>query len=213
MATVVPSRVSALSDDVELPADSPFQGSQRRILLAALDRFARHGYGATSIRDIAGDLGLNSATLYAHFPNKEAILADLVLLGHRMHHTRLLEAVLASPGDPMAQLMAFSREHVLVHCTYPRLAVVANIELHALSFAAAAPALALREQSFGLATGILQRGQAAGTFDVVDVGATAAAIASLGMQAAHWFPHPLVQLDADELASHYCTLVARMVTA
>jgi AcrR family transcriptional regulator len=208
----MPARVSPISNGLRLPPESPYQGTAERILLAALDRFAEHGYGATSIRDIAGDLGLNSATLYSHFANKEAILAELVLLGHQMHHARLLEAVLASAGDPMAQLLALTREHVLVHCEHPRLAVVANIELHALSDTAAAPALALRAQSVSMLRGILQRGQDSGAFRLVHVDATAAAVASLGMQAAHWFPDPQFDLDAEQLAGHYCSLVARMVT-
>jgi AcrR family transcriptional regulator len=180
---------------------------------AALDRFAESGYGGTSIRDIAGDVGLNSATLYAHFANKEAILAELVLLGHQAHHTRLLEAVLSGPSAPMPQLLALTRAHVLMHCQFPRLAVVANIEMHALSPAAAAPALALRAQSVSVLTGVLRRGQDSGAFQLVHVTATAAAIAALGMQAAHWFPDPVFELDADELADHFCTLVERMVTA
>lgn len=209
----VPSRVSATASGAQLPSDQPYRGTAERILLTALDRFAEHGFGATSIRDIAGDLGLNSATLYSHFANKEKILAELVVLGHRTHHGRLLRAVLASGGDPRSQLMAFTRQHVLVHCEFPRLAVVANIEMHALSEGAAAPAVALRAQSLSMLTGILDRGHLSGAFQLVHLGATTAAIAALGMQAAHWYPHPAVDLDACALADHYCDLVSRMVTA
>jgi AcrR family transcriptional regulator len=209
----VPSRVSATSTGPQLPTDASYRGTAERILLAALDRFAEDGFGATSIRDIAGDLGLNSATLYAHFTNKEQILAELVVLGHRTHHGRLLREVLSSGGDPHSQLMAFTRAHVLVHCEFPRLAVVANIELHALSEGAAGPAVALRAQSLSMLTGILERGQASGAFSLVHLGATAAAIAALGLQAAHWYPHPSVDLEASTLAEHYGSLVSRMVTA
>lgn len=207
------TRVSTLSGGGALPHESAHVRTAERILIAALDRFAEQGFGATSIRDIAGDLGLNSATLYSHFANKESILAELVLLGHRMHHSRLVAAVLASSGDPLSQLLAFTRQHVLVHCEYPRLAIVANIELHALSSSAAAPALALRTQSREMLSHILQRGQDEGVFQLVHLEATTAAIAALGMQAAHWFPHPAVDLDAQQLADHYCSLVSRMVSA
>lgn len=207
----VPSRVSNLSSGDVLPEESPHRGTPERILLAALHRFALHGYEATSIRDIAGDLGLNSATLYSHFANKEAVLAELVHLGHLTHHNRLLDSVLRSGGDPSSQLMAFTREHVLVHCQFPRLAVVANMELHALSYTAAAPSLTLRAQSLSMLTGVLERGQQTGAFRLVHLGATAAAIAALGIQAAHWYPDPLVALDAEALADSYATLVSRMV--
>jgi AcrR family transcriptional regulator len=213
--TVTPMRVSARSSGARLPVDGgEWRGTPERILLAALDRFAERGFGATSIRDIAADVGLNSATLYSHFANKEAILAELVRLGHNMHYRRLLDAVLTSPQDPLSQLLAFTREHVLVHCEFPRLAVVANIELHALSYAAAAPSLELRSQSLALLTGILHRGQDGGAFQLTHLPATAAAVAALGMQVAHWFPNPqVVDLDADALATHYCELVSRMVNS
>lgn len=209
--TVLSSRVSAVPGRAVLPPECGHGGTPYRILVAALHRFAEHGYGGTSIRDIAGDVGLNSATLYAHFANKESILAELVQLGHQIHHARLVSATLGSTGDPLSQLLAFTREHVLVHCEYPRLAVVANIELHALSEASAAPSLALRIQSRALLTGILQRGQEDGSFDLVHLDATTAAVAALGMQAAHWFPFPAFDLTAEQLADHYCALVSRMV--
>ena len=209
-----PSRVSTLSSGAGLPPESCYSGTSERILLAALERFAELGFGATSIRDIAGDVGINSATLYSHFANKEAILAELVLLGHQTHYARLVDAVLTCSGGPAEQLAAFTREHVLMHCEFPRLAVVANIELHALSAAAAAPAVALRAQGVALLTGILQRGQDSGAFRLDHLQATVAAVAALGQQAAHWFPNPAaVDLDADQLAAHYTTLVFRMVGA
>jgi AcrR family transcriptional regulator len=205
------SRVSVLSSGSPLPADLPHRGTAERILVAALDRFAEQGFGATSIRDIAGDLGLNSATLYSHFASKEAILAELVLIGHQTHYSRLLKATLRSAGDPLSQLTACTKEHVLVHCEFPRLAVVANHELHALSPEAAGPALALRNQAVALFTDILERGQASGTWELEHVGATTAAIAGMGVHAARWFPDPRVDLGPEQLADHYATLIRRMV--
>ena len=40
----------------------------------ALALFTQQGYEATSLRQIAEALGINKASLYYHFPNKEAIL-------------------------------------------------------------------------------------------------------------------------------------------
>jgi AcrR family transcriptional regulator len=54
-----------------------------RILAAAVDLFARHGYAGTSIRELADRLGMTKAALYYHFPSKEALLDELTapLLG------------------------------------------------------------------------------------------------------------------------------------
>lgn len=43
----------------------------------ALALFTEQGYDATSLRQIAEALGINKASLYYHFPSKEAILRSL----------------------------------------------------------------------------------------------------------------------------------------
>ena len=49
-----------------------------RILLTSLDLFARKGYEATSVSDIAGALGITKGALYRHFESKRAIF-DAIL--------------------------------------------------------------------------------------------------------------------------------------
>ena len=52
--------------------------TKERILLASLDLFARKGYEATSVSDIAGALGITKGALYRHFESKRAIF-DAIL--------------------------------------------------------------------------------------------------------------------------------------
>lgn len=51
--------------------------TRERILQAARERFAAHGYEASTTRDIADAAGIAHGTLFNYFPNKEAILAAL----------------------------------------------------------------------------------------------------------------------------------------
>lgn len=51
--------------------------TRQRARRVALDLFTRHGYEATSLRQIADELGINKASLYHHFVSKEAILQSL----------------------------------------------------------------------------------------------------------------------------------------
>ncbi|MGH7860068.1 MAG: helix-turn-helix domain-containing protein, partial [Candidatus Binatia bacterium] len=61
-----------------LPAGVSPPGTRRQILDAALRLFAERGYGGTSIRDIARAAGVQSASLYSHYPSKEHVLAEIV---------------------------------------------------------------------------------------------------------------------------------------
>ena len=48
------------------------------ILERAAELFGRRGYHATSMRDIAGDLGIRAPSLYAHIAAKEDLLYEIV---------------------------------------------------------------------------------------------------------------------------------------
>ena len=48
--------------------------TRQKIFDAALDLFAEYGYDRTSMRRIAGAVGLTESAVYRHYPGKEAIL-------------------------------------------------------------------------------------------------------------------------------------------
>jgi len=61
----------------------PTQGTKgaqtrRAILLAAITRFGRDGFRATSVADIARDASVGGTVAYAYFPNKEALFLAAV---------------------------------------------------------------------------------------------------------------------------------------
>jgi AcrR family transcriptional regulator len=61
-------------------ASTPSKGevTRRAILDAAIDRFGRDGYRATSVADIARDAAVGGTVAYAYFPNKEALFLAAV---------------------------------------------------------------------------------------------------------------------------------------
>ncbi|NES16171.1 MULTISPECIES: TetR/AcrR family transcriptional regulator [Micromonospora] len=203
-----PRRLTAVA--VELPEGVTPPGTRGRILRAALRLFAEYGFHGASIRDIAREVGINSATLYAHYPAKEHVLAELIRLGHEELRRRMVEAAGAAGDDPAEQLAALVRAQVLVHTDYPLLALVANHELHALSPESAAPALALREEARQLLLAVLERGATAGAFDVADVPLTGIAIGSLGMRVANWFG-PDQPYTREQVADAFVGFALRLV--
>jgi AcrR family transcriptional regulator len=56
------------------------QEAHDRVLRAALDLFGERGIDATSMDAIAQSSGVSKATIYNHWPNKEALLIDVMLM-------------------------------------------------------------------------------------------------------------------------------------
>lgn len=54
--------------------------TQKAIVAAAAELFARHGFGATSLDDIAAVLGVTKGAFYYHVKNKEEILRLIYLM-------------------------------------------------------------------------------------------------------------------------------------
>ena len=201
-------RSTARADD-RLPPDARVAGTRGRILLAGLELFGGRGYHATSVRDIATGAGLTSPSLYTHFASKEAILAELVMIGHEWHHRVLVNALVSAGGDPTDQLAELVRSHVTVHCRYPLLSRVVTNERQHLGPDASGPSEALRKASWDLVEEVLRRGLEAGQFLVDDATLTQTAISSLGISAGTWF---LEQSDytPEQVGDRYAALALRM---
>jgi len=65
------------------------QATRERIFREALKLFARKGYDATSIRDIATAVGVADAALYRHFASKDEIASAIF----NFHYANLAHAV------------------------------------------------------------------------------------------------------------------------
>ncbi len=145
---------------------------------AALRLFARHGYAAVSMRQIAAEVGVQAGALYTYTPDKQSLLSDLML-----EHMRELMATLAeAPGDagPLAALEGFVRNHIRFHLPRADAVFVSYMELRNLTPENFARVEALRRQyedGAGGDTGARRRGRdaAAGRYAGDDDGADRAA--------------------------------------
>jgi AcrR family transcriptional regulator len=77
--------------------------SREAILEKAASLFATRGVAATTVRDIAGEVGLHSGSLYHHFESKDAIVDEL-LRGYLDDLLAGYRAVAAEELDPRARL-------------------------------------------------------------------------------------------------------------
>ncbi|MEV0649615.1 TetR/AcrR family transcriptional regulator [Phytomonospora sp. NPDC050363] len=76
------------------------------ILTAAVRVFARRGFAASTMRDIADETGLSTGSIYRHYASKEALYAEL--LDQAVAGLTALAADLAGPGRPVELVGAFT---------------------------------------------------------------------------------------------------------
>jgi AcrR family transcriptional regulator len=73
----IPSELP-VEPDVESTPETKGTQTRRAILQAAITRFGRDGFRATSVADIARDASVGGTVAYAYFPNKEALFLAAV---------------------------------------------------------------------------------------------------------------------------------------
>ncbi len=78
--------------------------TRTNLIDAAQARLAEHGYAGTSIRDLAGDVGIKESSVYKHFPSKQAVLeAVLARAEERVAATAAALGVRVDDPDAAAQ--------------------------------------------------------------------------------------------------------------
>ncbi len=149
-----------------------------RIRAEAQRLFARHGFAAVSMRQIAAAVGVQAGALYLYTPDKEALLFDLL----KTHMEELLAAWSEEPrgSGPMAALESFVRFHIRFNLIRAEAVFLSYMELRNLSAGNFAVIEGLRRAYETELETILRLGQAAGDFAVADTKlATMAIIAML----------------------------------
>jgi AcrR family transcriptional regulator len=86
-------------------------GTRNAILESATRLFGSQGYAGTTMRDIAGAVGVLPGSLYTHIDGKEALLREIVESGIDKV-LALADATVEAGGSPEKQLNALIRGHV-----------------------------------------------------------------------------------------------------
>lgn len=176
----------------------------------AIRSFAERGYEATSMRELATQVGVKPSSLYNHYGAKEDLLWAIVEDATDDLETRQAE-VLDPAADPIVQLETFVREHVRYHATNAEQAQVVNTRLNVLASERLEQVVAFRKRYEAMLQAILERGRDR-YFDIIDVKITSFAILEMGMGVSEWF-RPGGRLTVEELCDHYVELALRLLSA
>ena len=178
-----------------------------RIEQAALSLFARHGYAAVSMRQIAAEVGVQAGALYNYIPDKQTLLFDL-LRGH-------MEALLVAFKDdlslcPSDRLRAFVHFHIGFHAHRRDAVFIAYMELRNLTPENFAQIDRLRQRYEGCLETILKDGVALGRFQVSDSRIATRAVIAMITGVSTWFRED-GGLSLEEVQDHYWGLVRNSV--
>ena len=103
------------------------QETHERIVEAATRRFRADGIAGVAIADLMGEAGLTHGGFYAHFGNKDALVAEACAMGLAQTRRRLLRAIAKAPAEERLArfidlyLSAEHRDHPEAGCALPTL--------------------------------------------------------------------------------------------
>jgi AcrR family transcriptional regulator len=158
---------------------------RQALLDGAVRLIKEEGMREFSLRKLAKEVGVSHAAPYRHFENKEAILATLMLEGHKRLRTSLLDAGARRPGKAIDKLMAQGRAYLEFARKNPEyLSVMFSKEGMAAAMSVGEKLGGHQEDydSFGVVEGTVKECQAEGS---MDPRADAAALALLAWAEVH----------------------------
>ncbi len=184
------------------------QNTRTLVRQSAERLFARHGYAAVSMRQLASDVGVQVGTIYNYTKDKQALLFAIM----SEHMTELLQAwsregQSTAPSDQLSQFLNF---HLDYHLARRNAVFIAYMELRNLDAANFAEIETLRRQYEDALEQILIAGKNAKAFDIADTRITTLAIIGMLTEVVTWY-RPDGRLKLDEVKSRYREMVLRMV--
>lgn len=174
------------------------------ILQSALQRFGQYGYHATTVRMIAGDVGVTVPALYYHFENKQAMLVTLLRYASQIISEHSNAALKTSGTHPAARLSAFVESLVLYMAHHSDLAFIHG-ELRSLTEENYRLYVAGRDELEQQLREILQEGVEHGIFLTPEPTECARAILAMCQAVASWY-NIHGELTPHEVALNYAKL-------
>jgi AcrR family transcriptional regulator len=179
------------------------------VLDAACLLFAEHGYRATSMKDIAEELGVRAPSLYNHVASKQDIL--YAIMDKAMDRaTTALEQTLADVDDVAEQLRRATESLVLDFLRYPAEVTVCNNEVRSLDPGNRLAIVAKRDRYGARVRRIIEHGCRSGRFRTRTPQIAAFAVLEMGNSAKSWFK-PSGRYTDIYVASEYGEFALRVV--
>jgi len=184
-------------------------GTADAIQEAAANLFYARGYAATSLREIASEVGIQVGSLYNHIGGKHELLRNIMV----RIMTDLCDALVQSTqeaGDPVQRLERALDCHIRFHATHSRDVFIGNTELRSLPDEDRRVVIAQRDRYERLLRSLVEDFCNHGHGDAIDVRLQTYAIVAIGTHVAAWY-RPEGSLSLDDVVDAYTQTILRQL--
>jgi AcrR family transcriptional regulator len=165
---------------------SEYRSVREKVLAASVKLFAEYGYHAATMRDIARMTGIQAASIYYHYPSKQALLVE-IMESHMRQLNANLERIINKPQTFQQCLYEVISNHILLHTTFKSEFFIIDTEIRALEDDNRRKILALRDRYEDLIQGLLHEGMTQGVLRQTDIKISSYAIIAMCTEVAQWF--------------------------
>ena len=180
---------------------------RENVRAAAVHLFAEYGYHAAPLRNIARMAGIQAASIYYHYANKEALLVE-IMETYMQQLNASLESILHEQTDPRQRLYDAIANHIRLHTSYKAEFFIIDTEIRALEGDNRRYILSLRDRYEFLLQEILRDGMESGVFRQSDVKVSSYAIIAMCTEVATWF-RPNGRLSVQQVIDLYSQMITR----
>jgi AcrR family transcriptional regulator len=181
------------------------------IRATAIRLFAEQGYRGTSMKDIAGAVGIRAPSLYNHLQSKQDLLREM-MVNNMEDLDRSATAAVSCAATRVGAIRAGTEAHVLHHADHPNEVRIGNREILSLDEPYRGRVLALRHRYQNMFVELVERGKEEGLFVVDSPKLTVFALLAMGIGVANWY-RPDGELSAAEIAARFGDIAVMMVGA
>ena len=174
---------------------------KERIKDAAIDLFYKKGYFATSLNDVAQNIGIRKASIYHHYPSKEGLLLSILQTILVDLTTNLHDSIQGIEGIE-GKMRAAVRSHILVSIDRQKEVLISDSELRGLSPENYETVVRIRDSYEREFQALIVDGMEAGVWAQGDFKVLSFAILNMCTSVAGWFK-PAGRLSRVDIARVY----------
>lgn len=175
----------------------------------ASELFYRHGYEATSLREVANGVGIQVGSLYNHISGKDQLLTEILTSNIQDLLDSLVQSV-EDVEDPIERLRVALDFHIRYHAENRKVVFIGNSELRSLGEEELKVVVGLRSKYEDFFRRLVAEAAQEAQADLIDLKMQVFAILAIGTHVATWYK-PGKGYALDRIVDVYTRMIFRQI--